>query len=101
MRYSQGDGVNTSLSRIVLYPLVILSTFVFFCVTLHYYGRVLYETIIIKINVCTPTIPAGLKCPLPSKTISLITWFKAHLNALSKWIPKRPTGGLRSLSLGP
>ena len=82
MRYSQGDGVSTSLSRLVLYPRVILSTLVFFCVTLHYprHGHVLYGTIIIKISVCTPTIPAELKYPLPSKTISMITWFEAHLN---------------------
>ena len=35
-----------------------------------------------KDNVCEPIIPAGLKCPPPSKTISLITWFEAHLNTL-------------------
>ena len=35
-----------------------------------------------KGDVCTPTIPAGLKCPPPSKTISLITWFEAYLNNL-------------------
>ena len=33
-----------------------------------------------KENVWEPTIPAGLKCPPPSKTISLITWFEALLN---------------------
>ena len=35
-----------------------------------------------KDDVCTRTIPAGLKHPPPSKTISLITWFEAYLN---KW----------------
>ena len=30
-----------------------------------------------KDDVCAPTIPAGLKCPPSSKTISLITWFEA------------------------
>ena len=39
-----------------------------------------------KDYVCEPTIPAGLKCPRPSKTISLITWFEAHLNTLSERI---------------
>ena len=33
-----------------------------------------------KDNVCAPTIPAGLKCPPPSKTISPITWFGTELN---------------------
>ena len=32
------------------------------------------------VNVCTPSIPAGLKCPAPSKTISLITCIGAYLN---------------------
>ena len=40
----------------------------------------LSRTIIIKDNVCTPSIPAGLKCPAPSKTISLITCIGAYLN---------------------
>ena len=30
-----------------------------------------------KDNVCTPNIPGGIKCPPPSKTISLITRFGA------------------------
>ena len=33
-----------------------------------------------KINVCKPSIPAGLKCPPLSKTISPITWFGTILN---------------------
>ena len=36
-----------------------------------------------KDDVCTRTIPAGLKCPPSSNTISLITWFEAYLNTLS------------------
>ena len=36
-----------------------------------------------KDNVCTPSIPAGLKCPPPPKTISLITRLEAYLNTLS------------------
>ena len=40
-------------------------------------------TMIIKDNVCTPSIPAGLKYPSPSKTISLITCVGAYLNTLS------------------
>ena len=31
-----------------------------------------------KVNVCTPSIPAGLKCPPPSKTISLITRLEVY-----------------------
>ena len=30
-----------------------------------------------KDNVCKPNIPAGIKCPPPSKRISPITWFGA------------------------
>ena len=40
----------------------------------------LSRTIIVKDNACTPSIPAGLKCPLPYKTISLITCVGAYLN---------------------
>ena len=52
MRYSQGGGVNTSMSRLVLYPhSVSIYVSVLYCVTLHYprYGHVLSGTIIIKI----------------------------------------------------
>ena len=47
MRYSQGDRVNTSLSRLVLYPRVS----VLYCVILRYprHGHVLSGTKIIKI----------------------------------------------------
>ena len=40
----------------------------------------LSRTIIVKDNACTPSIPAGLKCPPPYKTISLITCVGAYLN---------------------
>ena len=36
-----------------------------------------------KDNVCTPYLPAGLKCPPSSKIISLITRREAYLNTLS------------------
>ena len=48
-------------------------------------------TIIIKI-MCKPNAPAGIKCPPPSKTISLITRFGTILNTLIERIPTRPTG---------
>ena len=53
MRYSQGDGVNTSLARLVLYPrsvTVVTAFSVFYCVPLCYprHGHVLPGTIIIK-----------------------------------------------------
>ena len=52
MHYSQGDGVHTPLSRLVLYPYsVCLFTLVFSCVILLGYprhGYVLTGTIIIK-----------------------------------------------------
>ena len=35
-----------------------------------------------KDDVCTRTIPAGLKCPPPSKTVSLITRLEAYLNTV-------------------
>ena len=44
MRYSQGDGVHTLMSRLVLYPRVplsTLSTLVFYCVILIYRGTVM------------------------------------------------------------
>ena len=51
MRYSQGDGVNTSLSRLVQYPRsVFLRVCLLSCVILFYPwdGHVLPGTIIIK-----------------------------------------------------
>ena len=83
MRYSQEDGVNTSLSRI-LYPRVGCTCRLLLCV---------WESTVArscaawddnnKDNVCTPTIPAGLKCPLPSKTTSLITRFGLNSTRLA------------------
>ena len=35
-----------------------------------------------KDNVCKSNIPAGIKCPPTSKTISVITWFGTILNTL-------------------
>ena len=83
MRYSQGDGVNTSLSRItycthVVYtsPCLILS-----CVPFLYVCSVARSCATKgasnKDNVWKSSIPAGIKCPPPSKTISPITWFGA------------------------
>ena len=54
LRYSQGDGVHTPLSWLVLYPRLVwflcLSTLVFSCVILDYprHGHVLSGTIIIS-----------------------------------------------------
>ena len=93
MRYSQGDGVNTSLSRPTFCVcLLVYSCCVFYCVQLCYVvcSRVISPARSCatwddnnKDNVCTPTIPAGLKRPPPSKTTSLITWFGTVLNTLS------------------
>ena len=52
MRYSQGDGVHTPLSRLVLYPrfsvYVDVIVVVVVCVDYPRHGHVLYGTIIIK-----------------------------------------------------
>ena len=89
MRYSQGDGVNTSLSRLVLYPRVVYSV-VFFVLPAARSCAAWDDSN--KNNVFTPSIPAGLKRPPPSKTISPITRFGTILNTLSVRIPRRPTG---------
>ena len=49
MRYSQGDGVNTSLYRL-MYGIHVLLSSVFYCVILCYprHGHVLAGTIIIE-----------------------------------------------------
>ena len=44
-----------------------------------------------KDDVCTRTIPAGLKRPPPSKTISPIPRLEAYLNTLRERIPRRPS----------
>ena len=85
MRYYQGDSVNTSLSRRVycthvhclLVSLVLVDCCSFpVCVWLSSVARS-YATKDAnnKDNVCKPNIPAGIKCPPPSKTIPPITWF--------------------------
>ena len=92
MRYSQGDGVDTSLSRL-LYPRVSLLLVSLVCyIVLPAARSCAAWDDNNKDNVCKPSIPAGLKCPLLSKTISHITWFGTILNTLSEWIPRRPTG---------
>ena len=49
MRYSQGDGVHTPLSRLVLYPrFSVYVSVVVVCVDYSRHGHVLYGTIIIK-----------------------------------------------------
>ena len=85
MRYSQGDGVNTSLSSLmysahVLVCVSVLSC-VLYCITRARSCAARDDNN--KDNVCTPTIPAGLKRPPPSKTISPIAWFGTILNTLS------------------
>ena len=81
MRYSQGDGVNTSLSRITV-PVCYSLSSVYVSVLLCYIVLPTARSCAgwddnNKDDVCAPTIPAGLKCPPPSKTISPITWFEA------------------------
>ena len=87
MRYSQGDGVHTPCLRLVLYP---RSVDIVILVSLRLCSLVLPSARSCagwdnnnKYDVCTRTIPAGPKCPPPSTTISLITWFEAYLNTLS------------------
>ena len=55
MRYSQGDGVHTPLSRLVLYPRSVCVLLECISVILDYprHGYVLYRTIIIKICMYT------------------------------------------------
>ena len=78
-RSSYPPPSRITLTHVLLHSYVCLSTSVFSCVILDYprHGHVLTGTIIIKINVCTRTIPVGLKCPPLSTTISPITWFEA------------------------
>ena len=85
MRYSQGDGVNTSLSKLVLYPRLVYSCRVFDYVILCVWKSTVARSCAAwddnnKDNVCKPNTPAGIKCPPPSKTISLITRFGTILN---------------------
>ena len=50
-----------------------------------------------KDNVCKPNIPAGIKCPPPSKTISPITWFGTISTRLAEGLE----GSCRSSSQDP
>ena len=79
MRYSQGDGVNPLLSRITYctHVLVLVDLCSFsVCVWVFSLARsCAAKDANNKDNVWKPSIPAGIKCPPPSKTISLKTWF--------------------------
>ena len=72
MRYSQGDGVNTSLSKLVLYSRSVCVQLC--CIVLPAARSCAAWDDNNKYNVCTPTIPAGLKRPPPSKTIDNLTY---------------------------
>ena len=94
MRYSQGDGVHTPLDWLVLYPRSVLgySSVVVLCSLVLPSARSCAEwDNNNKDDVCTRTIPAGLKCPPPSKTISPIPRFETYLKTLSERIPRRPS----------
>ena len=70
MCYSQGGGVHTPLSRLVLYP-----RYCSYCGCCGVCGLPSARSCAVwddnnKVNVCTPSTPAGLKCPPPSTTIS-------------------------------
>ena len=93
MRYSQGHGVHTHLDWLVLYPRsVVLVGVVVLCIVLpSARSRAIWDDNN-KDDVCTRTIPAGLKCPPPSKAISPIPRLDAYLNSLSERIPRKPTG---------
>ena len=94
MRYSQGDEVNTSLSRICTVPTsrvfgsVRLYSFLvpfLLCGYLPWHGHVLPGTKVInesnKDNVCKPTIPAETNRPPPSETISHVIRVPDHKTA--------------------
>ena len=95
MRYSQGEGVNTSLSRLVgcthVHCVLCYNTWCSFpvCVLVPSVARsCATRDDNNKDNVRKPNIPAGIKCPPPSKTISPITWF----GAISTKRIRTPTG---------
>ena len=85
MRYSQGDGVNTFLPRLVycthvycvLVYLVLVDWCAFsVCEWVSFVARLCAtKDANNKDHACKPNIPAGIKFPPPSKTISPITWF--------------------------
>ena len=75
MRYSQREGVNTSLSRIT-YCTHVVVFFFFSCTCVPFVARsCATKDANYKDNVWKPSIPAGINCPPPSKIISPITWF--------------------------
>ena len=79
MRYSHGEGVHTSLSRITYCTHVLVYCSVSFlscmCVVIFRGTTCANKDANNKDDVCKPNIPAGLNRPPPSKTISLTTWF--------------------------
>ena len=85
MRYSQGDGVNTFLSSLMYCAHVLVFKSLVVCYIVCARVKSAARSCVAwddnnKDNVCTPNIPAGIKCPPPSKTISLITWSGTILN---------------------
>ena len=79
MRYSQGKGVNTSLSRTVYCnheSYIILCRSFPVCEWVCSVARsCATKDANNKDYVYKPSIPAGINCPPPSKTTSPITWF--------------------------
>ena len=94
MRYSQGEGVNTSLSRTMYYTHDWFQILVVYSICLYLWSfrsfpvwRVWLSSVVRscatrdasnKGYVWKPTIPAGINCPLPSETISHVTRVPDH-----------------------
>ena len=93
-RYPQGGGVDISLSSLMYcaHVLVLVYFLVVSYIVLPAARSCAAWDDNNKDNVCEPNIPAGLKRPPPSKTISPIIRFETILDTLSEWIPRRPTG---------
>ena len=96
MRYSQRDGVNTSLSTIMYCTTSSLSfrwsSFLDFSIRVPFLWCVWLSSVARscatrdasnKDNVCKPTIPAGINHPPPSETISRVTRVPNQQNTLS------------------
>ena len=93
MRYSQADGINTPLSRLMY------CTHVFGCVRLCSFVFVTGSLLVMwlssvarsratkdasnKDNVCKPTLPAGINRPPPTETISHVTRVPDHKTLLN------------------
>ena len=107
MRYSQGNGVNTSLFSLVYCTHV-------WCPSVCYNiwcslpvcewvcpvaQSCATKDVDNKDNVCKPNIPAGIKCPPPSKTISPIARFGAISTRLARgsWKVYRKVFGLQAM----